>query len=50
MRASAERLMCRPIWAGLAAGGISPTPRGLFGPASVTGGGAAFGPVACRAI
>src|SRR3989440_162610 len=39
-----------PLTGGLVAGSISPTPGGLFGPASVRGGGAAFGPVACGAI
>jgi hypothetical protein len=48
MRASAERLMCRPIWAGLAADGATSTALGLIGRASGAGGGVAFGPVACR--
>ncbi|HKY77363.1 MAG TPA: hypothetical protein VJS45_14545 [Acidimicrobiia bacterium] len=47
MRASAERLMCRPNGAGLAADRATATALGLIGRASGAGGGVAFGPVAC---
>lgn len=46
MRASAERLMCRLIQAGFAAGGAASTAPGLIGRASGVGGGAASGPAA----
>ena len=49
MRASAELLMCRPFWAGLAADGATSTVPGLIGRASGADGGAAFGPAVRRA-
>jgi hypothetical protein len=41
--------MCRPFGACLVADGATATALGLIGRASGAGGGAALGPVACRA-
>jgi hypothetical protein len=49
MRTSAELLMCRPFWAGLAADGATSTVTGLIARASGADGGVAFGPAVRRA-